>query len=211
MSAGAFGPADAAWLTDEAEAARNAPAAILASFAPKIAALALNLALQARQHDAAVTPDVESVHPEGWRFAKFERRTKSPESIARKIRDQAETRDISEKAAASNVNDALRYTLVSPVEDGFADGIRATTSALTNKGYTVTRQPLNSFRRGMRYMGFHVSLTGGDAFEFEIQFHTEESFEVKKGTDDLYARQRSLETPRADRDQLEAEMIAMSS
>lgn len=138
-----FGPQDVSWMAGEA-AEQNTPIAILNTFGDSIGVAALNIALQAVKEELIVSPYVRNALPEGWRLGNFEYRTKSPESISRKIHDTALVRRWTVQQAKQAVDDALRYTMIAPDKSGFCTGLIEAVDYLKQYDYHVAKM-LNTF------------------------------------------------------------------
>lgn len=114
---------------------------------------------------------------------------KSPESFKRKLATtlaESPTRDLD--SALADMKDSVRYTLKLP-EDGYTDGVNQTISKFQDAGFENVKfkntwgsdayKGINSFWRDPQTG--HV---------FEMQFHTQESFDAKMTTHDLYEQAR---------------------
>jgi len=214
MALSGFGPPDVSWRSDEHLAGLNQPTSVLNTYDIEAAIIALNLVWRANQNEPQISSDVVSSTPSGWRTAGFEHRVKSPASLARKIEILvlgAFGRDVSIDNFAAEINDSLRYTFVSSSIGNFSTYIKSVSNGLENRGYRVT-QSLNTFHPDMRYVGFHVSYKSpfSDSLIFEVQFHTEQSYETKQITDSMYHQWRTM-AHSEDRSRLEQRMVKLSS
>lgn len=116
---------------------------------------------------------------------------KDPESFKRKLATtlaESPTRDLD--GALADMKDSVRYTLKFPGEGtAYRDGVNTTIDRFTAAGYEPVKfkntwgspayQGINSFWRDPRTG--HV---------FEMQFHTQDSFDAKMVTHDLYEQAR---------------------
>jgi hypothetical protein len=114
---------------------------------------------------------------------------KSPESFKRKLAttlSEGPTRDLD--SALADMKDSVRYTLKLP-EDGYTDGVNQTISKFHDAGFENVKfkntwgsdayKGINSFWRDPQTG--HV---------FEMQFHTQDSFDAKMDTHELYEQAR---------------------
>jgi len=114
---------------------------------------------------------------------------KSPESFKRKLATtlaESPTRDLD--SALADMKDSVRYTLKLP-EDSYTDGVNQTIAKFHDAGFENVKfkntwgsdayKGINSFWRDPQTG--HV---------FEMQFHTQESFDAKMTTHDLYEQAR---------------------
>lgn len=204
MRVGRFAARDSAWLQDEEGKSRNAPASVLDMFGEEYGSAALNIGLVAVEAEPQVTGDILVVVPSSWSSTGLEDRVKSPESIARKL--IKETGEVADEIPiiTSDFHDALRYTYMAPNAENFTEGVKGILTGLIRRGYVLHRID-NSFLPGNTYMGLHA-ISGNRVFTFDIRFHTQQSYQVKKTTDALYHKVRDPDTDpedvRANRDQM---------
>jgi hypothetical protein len=178
MRAKSFGPPDLAWMANE----QNAPAAVIAAYG-KSGVAALNLLLGARRAEGTVTAAVQISVPLNWGTSGLAHRMKSPSSLARKLAQRGEALGLEPKAVAPIINDVLRYTVVSPAAERFADDVRESLQSIVRDGNRINEID-SSFVAGNPYMGVHAVSIGG--IGFEVQYHTVESLAVKDRTHVLY-------------------------
>jgi hypothetical protein len=136
----------------------------------------------------------------GGKLVDLEFELKELDSLSRKINDRSSERGPqtpkSIDKAASKINDALRYTVV---YDGanYLDGYNRTKAALEAAGYTFVRES-NAWaepeRFGGGYRGINATFKTKDGLEFEVQFHTPESHDMKVETHPLYEEFRAKGT-----------------
>ena len=111
------------------------------------------------------------------------RRVKSPESLARKIRDWQGSN------ARRPIDDLLRYTVLTESPDELVAAAVQTADALTERGWQVA-YAMHSYTDGSRYKGLHAYLRTPDISRIEIQWHSIASVQ-DQGTDDTVVRDRS--------------------
>jgi hypothetical protein len=151
---------------------------------------------RAAGHEPSVSRMLQEVATKvGGTLAGFEHRLKKRDSLVRKIRTTLLKKP--EAAVAEVViNDALRYTLqVDDTPPGtHAGAIRTTLAALEAAGHQV-KQVKNYWPRGDNYSGVNAVLVAPDGLEWELQFHTAESFAIQRRDHELYEELRKDETP----------------
>ncbi|MEI8410112.1 MULTISPECIES: hypothetical protein [unclassified Kribbella] len=125
--------------------------------------------------EQVLTADFLASLPPGAAPYKLEKRVKSPESLARKIREwkEAERR--------FPVDDLLRYTVLTETPDGLVAAARRTVDALNDCDWRVT-SAMHSYTEGSPYKGLHACLTPHGFARVEVQFHSAESAKVKELT-----------------------------
>jgi hypothetical protein len=155
------------------------------------------LMARAREHEPAVSALLGRLAGQlGGRLAGFEHRLKSRASLVRKMRKLLHDNP-AWTAADLEINDALRYTIeVGDAPPGqHARAIRAALVALEAAGHRVT-QVKNYWPRGDNYSGVNSVLLAPDGLEWELQFHTPDSFRTKMRDHLLYEELREVSTPR---------------
>lgn len=167
-------------------------AQLAATFGDSAVLRSLN-SLQARiQSEPATTGDFLAALPPGVESYKLESRVKSPQSLARKVRDFLETLDIDEP------DDILRYTVLTAEADDLVDATTATVAGLSGSGWRV-RRAYHSYTEGSRYKGFHAGMHSAASGTVEVQFHSAASMAVKEATTAQYKVERSADATPADR------------
>jgi len=161
----------------------------------------------ARALEPHVSAELARVAAEvGGRLAGFEHRLKTRASLLRKLRD-----DLHEHPGLAPsdvvVDDALRYTLeVDDVPAGrHAEAVRIALARLEDAGHRVL-DVKNYWPRGDNYSGVNSVLVAPGGFQWELQFHTAESFRVKMRDHHLYEELRETATPQERKRQLYFEL-----
>ena len=147
---------------------------------------------RARDAESNITPvvmDVKNGVPDAEAVGYPDFVLKSPESFKRKLAttlSESPTRDLD--SALADMKDSVRYTLKFP-EDGYTDGVDQTISKFQEAGFENVKfkntwgsdayKGINSFWRDPETG--HV---------FEMQFHTQDSFDAKMDTHELYEQAR---------------------
>ncbi|MDL2211640.1 hypothetical protein LJB88_02060 [Erysipelotrichaceae bacterium OttesenSCG-928-M19] len=110
-------------------------------------------------------------------------RLKSKESFLRKYSNNILFNDIKE------IKDVNRYTLVGDLSNLGSETISILHS-LEQRGYNIS-EVKNTWYNGSSYKGINTVIRDKNGTPFELQFHTQESFELKNGKlHKLYEQQR---------------------
>ena len=160
-----------------------------------------------------ITSDLSTIAAEtNAQMAGLEYRLKTEDSLARKIAKDADEKSVSLQEADKKIRDVLRYTMLRE-EKNFTDGYFSTEEALIKNGYRIKRVK-NTWKDGAVYKGVNTIIADSHGNEFELQFHTRKSLEVKEGElHKLYERFRKLDREENLQEvaELEARMIRLSS
>jgi hypothetical protein len=175
--------------------------------------LAKEVYTRAADAEPKITPDVVhavGAHPPA-ETAGLDHCLKTEESIAGKIaRDSNEFGETADDAAAG-MRDAVRYTAVSPAER-YAETSEAIAQDLHDRGYVNTKA--DDSWDAQTYKGLNTDWQSPDGYEFEVQFHTPESFVVKEQNHADYEVRRNLDRDapdfRARREELDDRMTERS-
>lgn len=158
----------------------------------------------------------KAVENTGGKLTGLDYRLKTKESYNRKVEKEiadlnkeAAKRGISytatQKDAVSNMRDVVRYTSISDkitLVDDYNDIIKG----LGKKGYKLVRVK-NTFKPNAPYKGINVILQDVDGYNFELQFHTQQSFDLKNGIlHELYEEERKVTTTQARKHELQNKM-----
>lgn len=159
-----------------------------------------------------ITSDLSTIAAEtNAQMAGLEYRLKTEDSLARKIAKDAEEKGVSLQEADNKIRDVLRYTMVRD-EGDFIDGFFTTKEALIKNGYRIKRVK-NTWKDGAVYKGVNTIIADSHGNEFELQFHTRKSLEVKEGElHKLYEHYRTLDPEGSfqERAELKAKMVHLS-
>ena len=155
-----------------------------------------------------ITSDMQRIAGEN-QLAGLEFRKKTAESLARKITADSQVENISSAEAASKINDALRYTTIFD-SDNFTEEYSKMKQKLIAEGYRVVKVK-NTWLTNGPYKGVNTVIEK-DGTNFEMQYHTRESFDLKNGLlHDLYEKYRDTNTSDRERMKLFKEMIDLSN
>ncbi|MCT8582908.1 minor capsid protein [Glaesserella parasuis] len=177
----------------------------------------MNSIEELRQKAIDVEPEItekitEIISSVGAKTAGLEYRLKSLESLKRKVETEV-LAGISEKQAINSVKDVIRYTAILDVNN-FVLQYDKIQSALEKQGY-FTVVVKNTWKDGAVYKGvntFVTTLIKKDNVVFELQYHTQQSFDLKNGVlHNLYEQFRDPATPQDERKKLYEKMQILSS
>lgn len=171
-------------------------------------------------HETTVTATMRTaVKAAGGELSGLEYKLKTPESFTQKINKEAtEYRELHPGAsyeeaysyATSRMYDTVRYTVLSD-SDEFTKTYRQTVYNLERAGYNISRIKNSLPDPQASYRGLNTVVTTPDGFNFELQFHTPESLEVKNKTHLLYEEDRRPTTSQERRKELRRQMKALTS
>ncbi|EGO2601798.1 hypothetical protein [Enterococcus faecalis] len=160
--------------------------------------------LKAQQAERKVTKDLFSATSEcTGNLEGLEFKIKTLDSLFRKM----------QKEPKAKMRDVLRYTEVSSTKSLFKD-YRKTMQFLEKKGYEVTAVKNTWNKIEAVYKGVNTNIKTPEGYEFELQFHTKESFDLKNGKlHELYEKQRILDKKKdfIEWQAIEDEMFSLSS
>ncbi|WP_175413682.1 XopAD/skwp family type III secretion system effector [Brenneria rubrifaciens] len=152
----------------------------------------LSLHNQARQAEPGMTLMLQRLLPAGAYLAGLDHCVKSVSSLEDKVKRLYAEHQQNLSQAASLVNDMLRYSIVLP-DTSFADGYRKVLATLEGEGHELLKCKNYFARWNSPFKAINVHLRGPDnGLNWEIQFHTAESFPLKERYHDLYKQQSRL-------------------
>ena len=160
--------------------------------------------------EPTITADINNIATKaGGKLVGLENRLKSPSSIKRKI--EAEVADgFSKSLSLNKIRDAIRYTTVFK-EGDFVTRYKAMQYFLAIKGYK-TIIVKNTWKNDSAYKGVNTFIQNEDGDVFEMQYHTQQSFDLKNGLlHKLYEQFRNPKTPFHEKEKLLLEMRKLSS
>jgi hypothetical protein len=132
----------------------------------------------------------------------LEHRLKGTDRLKEKVADQLHASfNVSAEQALLTVPDALRFTFCYREPRSYAEGVRTDFERLESQGFTKveSRDTWDSDQ----YKGINSRWREPESGQvFEIQFHTQTSFEAKQLTHATYERLRSAQTDDTEREEL---------
>ncbi len=162
--------------------------------------LAKELLKKAKENEPPITADLQNIAREiSAEMVGLENKFKSEISLIRKIADTAKASSQELWQAAERINDTLRYTFILPIES-YTESPRQTIKHLRKADYQVPEYKIwNAWRtigsdKDRGYRGINITIISSQKQRFELQFHTEASFELKTETHDLYKEARLTKT-----------------
>lgn len=163
----------------------------------------------ASKQEPKITKDLkELVSTTDGKLYGLEHKLKTKDSIHRKIETDASEKGLTEFVAASDIKDAVRYTLLSN-DDSFVNNYDTIKSGLVRKGYSEVRckNYFDLYRQGkVKHKSVQSVFSTPDGYRFEIQFQTPSSQNAKDAKLPLYEEHRSLKTTAERRKELESQM-----
>ena len=155
-----------------------------------------------------ITSDMKRIAGKN-KLAGLEFRKKTVESLSRKIISDSQVENISLAKATSKINDALRYTTIFD-PDTFTKEYLEMKQKLIAEGYQVVKVK-NTWLIDGPYKGVNTVIEK-DNIIFEMQYHTQESFDLKNGPlHELYEKYRDTSTSDRERMKLFKEMLDLSN
>ncbi len=136
----------------------------------------------------------------------LENRIKSKDSYLRKVRS-----NYKDDGNEYEINDILRYTLVSEAEN-HVKKVKQAIDMNTNQEYNTIKVKNYWKHKNNLYNGINTIVQSPNGQKFELQYHTNESFEIKNGKmHRLYEEQRLIKNIKSSRYiELEDEMKDLS-
>jgi hypothetical protein len=152
----------------------------------------LKKAAAAAQAEPTISEDLRSVvEANGGRLERFDSRLKTVGSLIRKILKIIVEDDTTADEAASEIGDAIRYTVVLDEHAYWANGTRII-EALQQAGYAVADASPGWKRFG--YKGRNVKFVTPNGQQFEVQVHTQASLDAAEECHPLYEEWRLTST-----------------
>ena len=139
---------------------------------------------RAKAEEPQITRDIIAVNKEaGTKLAGTHFRLKTLDSLIRKV----------VKEPTAKMRDVVRYTAVSDVDNMVKD-VNTFIEELENRGYNVSTVKNYWNNPSNPYNGINTNFFTTTNYEFELQFHTQESFDLKNGKlHELYEKVRVLD------------------
>jgi hypothetical protein len=139
--------------------------------------------------------EIEACDPER-RLVGFEHRLKGLDRIKDKVAVDVDEKGRTTSEALSTVKDTIRYTLVYS-DERYTDGVQTDMARLEGRGFEQVERR-NTWAED-QYKGINSRWREPDTGQlFEVQFHTQISFEAKQLTHCAYERSRDPTTDRAE-------------
>lgn len=197
-------------LDDVVKASSNAQEAPSEQIKEDLSLSVDKLVEKSQKIEPIITADINNIATKaGGKLVGLENRLKSPYSIKRKI--EAEVADgFSKSLSLNKIRDAIRYTTVFK-ENDFVTRYKAMQYLLAIEGYK-TIVVKNTWKNDSVYKGVNTFIQNEDGDVFEMQYHTQQSFDVKNGLlHKLYEKFRDPKTSIHEKEKLLLEMRKLSS
>lgn len=155
---------------------------------------------QAKENEPKITADLQNIASKiSAKIAGLENKFKTIDSLTQKLTVTANLNFQTIVEASETINDALRYTFILLVED-YVNCFEQTIEILRQSNYDIPDNRIwnawknigGKFDKG--YRGINISVIYSQKQTFELQFHTDESYELKTEMHDLYKKSRKKET-----------------
>lgn len=198
------------YLGDVVKASSNEQEAPSESIKEDLSLSVEKLVEKSQKIEPTITADISNIATKsGGKLVGLENRLKSPYSIKRKI--EAEVADgFSKSLSLNKIRDAIRYTTVFK-ENDFVTRYKAMQHLLATEGYK-TIVVKNTWKNDSAYKGVNTFIQNEDGDVFEMQYHTQQSFDVKNGLlHKLYEKFREPKTSIHEKEKLLLEMRKLSS
>ena len=163
------------------------------------------------EKEPRITKDiVEISEMTGSRLAHLAKRIKEEDSLKRKLDKTVKEENITPDEAIEDFSDCVRYTDVSPTE-GFTEHFRTFREELLSRSYVIVRVKNTLMDPARSYRGINTYVQDPGGYWFEVQFHTEESYEALRANHKLYREQREVTTPQERKEEIAQLMMDASS
>lgn len=161
--------------------------------------------LQAIENEKEITKEITSiVKAAGGEMKGLEKRIKSPKSVYEKIYERPE------KTKIQKMNDIIRYTAVYDI-DNLSKCTLENLAEMKKRGYKVIKLKNTWNDEDVAYKGINIALENSKHQKFELQFHTEESFNLKENElHKLYEKERLLPKDSEEKINIYEEMMTLS-
>ena len=161
---------------------------------------------RARKEEPQVTKDLQDIVSKGTgKLFGLDFRIKGKGSLSEKLERKAVEKGITVQEYAKKVTDVLRYTEMSNDNDLYKN-FSSFVANLKAKGYEMI-EVNNTWTEGSVYKGINTLVRNKNGYVFEMQFHTQRSFDVKEINHKLYEESRKLNTSKERKAELTFQMI----
>ena len=124
----------------------------------------------------------------------LEFKLKGQESLANKLREECNY--TVDELGKTPVYDVLRYTALVGSDDAFVRSYTSIMQNLESRGYDImrVRNTMNDYNEDKPYRGINTVIKTPTGYNFELQFHTPKSLEIKEINHVLYKKQSRKNT-----------------
>ena len=174
----------------------------------------LTILEEIRQEEQVVTADVMDVAQEcGGRCEGLGYRLKSPDSLARKLKDSFDhlrSGDDLEGVARSEAADAIRYAICVEDQGPLTGALESAVSGLRARGWEP-QEVKDTYVEGNFYKGLHIIARTPAGRTCEVQVHTDTSLRVKEEIHGAYETIRDGGARMSDREAAKRKCVEASS
>lgn len=172
---------------------------------------AQGLIVDANLIDNRVTSMLKALESNSAKLTGLDFRIKSEPSLERKIYGDSKSSNAAPKDVSFGINDVLRYTYIVD-NDSFAEDYFTIMDSLEEQGCRPVKIKNTLKDKQAIYRGVNTVISTGNGENFELQFHTEESFDVKQNQNhSRYELFRLSATPESEKEELARQMVENSS
>lgn len=132
-------------------------------------------------------------------------RTKSFDSMRRKLNEKSAEKKMLPEQYAPKVTDALRFTDMVEGDD-YVESFNKLKGSLEKLGYEMVEVENSIYKEGKDYRGLNTLVESPRGYVFELQFHTPQSWEIKEENHKDYEVSRRLSTSEEKRELLKDRM-----
>lgn len=160
-------------------------------------AVAGEILAKAKEAEPELTAALKDLAAEaGGEMSGLEFRFKGEDSLRRKLLQRTRDKGTSMEEEGANIGDALRFTMLLP-PDRYAAGLQTSLTRIEAKHGKITERD-NYWPPNNEYRGYHINIKAKNGLNVEVQFHTPESFALKRGANEkLYHSFRKTKSPSA--------------
>ncbi len=178
---------------------------------------AVRLLTRAEDNEPKITADLQNIGREiSAEIVGLNNKLKTEVSLIQKLIESVGGDLQRFQQKSENINDVLRYTFVLSV-DTYSKGFRQTIELLRQLSYKVPENRIwnawenigTQFDKG--YRGINITIISSQRQKFELQFHTEASFELKTETHHFYKEMRSKNISAKRETELTAIMLELAA
>lgn len=135
---------------------------------------------RAKLYSDIITPKMLSLQELGISyFVELDQRLKKRNRVIKKILQKMEVDKKNMLEAIKSIGDSLRFTIVINDDDLYIEKVDEYLKKIRDLGYDIIR--FKNVWGGEYYQGINVIFETADGFNFELQFHTLNSYAIKEG------------------------------
>ena len=145
--------------------------------------LATEKRAKAESVEPAITEIMKSLEDDNAILIGLNHKLKGKDSLARKILSENKRTGVDLDVVSDEINDSVRYTMITD-ESNYLEKSKETLKKLQDEGYTIkfARNTWNN----LYYKGLNTTIQTPSGVNFELQFHTTDSFIIKDCDSHIY-------------------------